>query len=171
MCAVLVWADDFICSGTRTNFYRVGTFSCLLCSCINVISHAVRWLLEHAIRCVQKSKSIHIFCRGENVIFWKAECQQIWTEVEYFVSNNIRTYYIKLSIYFDFSMLWNCWKCSDHTSQKQYYAKQNKDKNICTFFKYFSKCWRHIRAFFESSSDDDDDDMMMMISPSCWVFL
>lgn len=108
VCAVLVWADDFICSGTRTNFYRVGTFSCLLCSCINVISHAVRWLLEHAIRSVQKSKSIHIFCRGENVIFWKAECQQIWTEVEYFVSNNIRTYYIKLSIYFDFSMLWNC---------------------------------------------------------------
>ena len=121
----------------------------------------IRWLLYHAIRCARKSKSKHILCHGGSIIIWKAECQQIWTEVEYFVTNNIRIYYIKLSIHFDF---WTFQRCEIVRNVRSNPA-QNKTKT-----KAFAFFFLHISASVEGTLEQFvSHQVMLMISRLCWV--
>lgn len=93
-CAPLVWAADFICSGSGTKYYSAKAekvFFFLVCyfSYINVFSHAVQLLLDHPAKCVH---------------YWKCSDYTSWKQ-SHATQDKTKNHWLIFSV---FPQMWRC---------------------------------------------------------------
>ena len=156
-CAALVWAADFIFSATATNLNKCkNRFLVCYCSYMNLISHAVKLLLDHTVGSMQKSERQLFFGHSGNYVFERLNINKqvgkhmLWTLEIITICCDFWTFQCS-------EILINVqikWARSDPNQNKI------KTKKMCFFFPYFRKCWRHIASVFSEE----------MISPCCVCF-